>query len=72
MSEPRSIQSNVQSEPPASSAGHTTTTSSAERGLLFYITAPWAEILKSIVPVGYQDDEGFHYGETSETDKIAT
>lgn len=65
MSVPRSNQNDVRAEHPVSPLTHTTTSSSGEHDLLFYITAPWDEILKSIVPVGYEDETGFHFGETA-------
>ena len=71
MSLPRSIQNDVQAECLAPSLGHTTTSStSAPRALMFYVTAPWHEILQSMMPVGYQDETGFHYGENTELGEV--
>jgi hypothetical protein len=71
MSVPRSIQNDVQPEYPGSSTVSTTTTSSSDsQGLMYYVTAPWHEILKSIVPLGYQDETGFHFGDKAGTDEI--
>lgn len=72
MSVPRSNRNDVQPEHPASSTSQTSTStsSSGEQGLLFYITAPWDQILSSIVPLGYQDESGFHYGEKAGADEV--
>lgn len=37
---------------------------------MFYIMAPWHEILQSVVPVGYQDETGFHFGEKTGGDEL--
>lgn len=72
MSEHRIIPNDVQSESSTSSPNPITTTSSASRGIKCYVAAPWRQILESIVPVGYEDEEGFHFGEKTGADELAT
>lgn len=68
MSVSRNVQNGVKPETSASSPGPTSTTSDSPKGLLCYITAPWQQILNSIVPVGYEDEAGFHFGEETVKD----
>jgi hypothetical protein len=72
MSEPRIIPNDVQSEISTPSPAPTTTTSSTSHGFKCFVTAPWQQILNSIVPVGYEDEGGFHFGERTGADELAT
>jgi hypothetical protein len=72
MSDPRIIQKDVQPESSTPSPAPTTTTSSAAHSFKCFIAAPWQQILNSIVPVGYEDEGGFHFGESAGADELAT
>jgi hypothetical protein len=72
MSEHRIISNDVQPENSTSSPSPTSTTSSAPRGFKCFVTAPWQQILNSIIPVGYEDEGGFHFGEKAGEDELAT
>jgi hypothetical protein len=49
----------VQAESPASSLRDTP----AQHRRLFRFVETWQTVLGSLVPVGYEDETGFHYGE---------
>jgi len=52
----------VQPESPASS-GDAAITASARLGCFTRVVATWHAAINFLVPIGYEDETGFHYGE---------